>query len=150
MPNPNLRVSFIYPRNISILRSMIKVRIFKASNYPVGSVMIKRKLRALLKEKGLVSNAEISVALVGKERMLKLAKKYLEKDTSIHNVLSFTENEIMQKFVYPPGDINRLGEVVVCYPKMMEEAKIENKRIDIKVWELIEHGTMHLLGFHHK
>jgi probable rRNA maturation factor len=128
---------------------MIKVRIFKASNYPVGSVMLKRKLRAFLREKGIVSDCEISVALVGRERMVKLAKKYLNNDFSVHNVLSFTENEVMRKFVYPPGDITRLGEVVVCYPKMVDEAKAEGKRIDIKVWELVEHGTMHLLGYHH-
>ena len=128
---------------------MIKVRIFKASNYPVGSVMLKRKLRAFLREKGIVSDCEISVALVGRERMVKLAKKYLNNDSSVHNVLSFTENEVMRKFVYPPGDITRLGEVVVCYPKMVDEAKAEGKRIDVKVWELVEHGTMHLLGYHH-
>jgi probable rRNA maturation factor len=128
---------------------MIKVRIFKASNYPVGSVMLKRKLRAFLREKGIVSDCEISVALVGRERMVKLAKKYLNNDFSVHNVLSFTENEVMRKFVYPPGDITRLGEVVVCYPKMVDEAKAEGKRIDVKVWELVEHGTMHLLGYHH-
>lgn len=111
--------------------------------------MLKRKLRAFLREKGIVSDCEISVALVGRERMVKLAKKYLNNDFSVHNVLSFTENEVMRKFVYPPGDITRLGEVVVCYPKMVDEAKAEGKRIDVKVWELVEHGTMHLLGYHH-
>jgi len=129
---------------------MIKVRIFKASNYPVGSVLIRRKLKDLLKFKGVSSDSEISIAFVGRERMQKLSRKYLNGDESVHNVLSFTENEILRKFVYPPGDIVRLGEVVVCYPKTVEEAKLENKRIDVKAWELVEHGTMHLLGFHHE
>jgi len=129
---------------------MTKVRVYKSSNYPVGAVSLKRKVAAFLKEKGLSSSCEVSIAIVGEERMLRLGKKYLKGDKSVHNVLSFTENEVMQKFVYPPEGPLQLGEVVVCYPKAFQEAKYENKRIDEKVWELVEHGLMHLLGYHHK
>ncbi len=129
---------------------MIKVRVFKSSNYPVSSVAIKRRTALFLKEKGISSASEISIAIIGKDKMLSLAKKYLKEKDTLHNVLSFTENEINKKFVYPPGGPIQLGEVVVCYPKAFQEAISENKRIEEKVWELIEHGIMHLLGYHHK
>jgi probable rRNA maturation factor len=129
---------------------MIRIRVFKTSNYPISTPKIKKDLKTFLQQKGIVSDAEISLAFIGKDRMKKLVDKYLKEKDSIHNVLSFTENEVNKKFIYPPGTMICLGEVVVCFPKAIEEAKEEDKLIHEKVWELVEHGTMHLLGIHHK
>jgi len=128
---------------------MIKVYVTKQTNYPVSTPNIKKDIRKFLVNRGIVSDAELSIAIIGKNRMMDLAKKYLNEKESVHNVLSFTENEINEKFVYPPGVI-QLGEVVICYPKAFEEAKVENKRIEEKILELIRHGTLHLLGIHHE
>ncbi|MEK7550365.1 MAG: rRNA maturation RNase YbeY [Patescibacteria group bacterium] len=125
---------------------MIKVLISKQSNYPVGISNIKKKLSAFFKNHGIVSEAEVSVAIVGEKKMLDIGKKYL-KDKKLHNVLSF---EVKDKFTYPPTGSIQLGEIVVCYPIALNEAKIENVLIDDKVYELVEHGAMHLLGIHHE
>jgi rRNA maturation RNase YbeY len=127
---------------------MIKVYVTKLSSYPVSTPRIKKSVRDFLKGKGIVSDAEISVALVGNKKMLELSKKYL-KDNMVHNVLSFTESEVGQKFVYPPLKAIHLGEVVVCFPKAVEEAKKEQKLIEKKVTDLVLHGLEHLLGHHH-
>jgi probable rRNA maturation factor len=128
---------------------MIRVRVFKTSNYPVAVPPLKKKVKAFLLAKSVSSDAEISIAFVSKPRMLEIVKKYL-KENNLHNVLSFTESEVGPKFVYPPDSPLQLGEVVVCYPVAVEEAKKENLTIDEKVWQLVEHGIMHLLGYHHK
>ncbi len=127
---------------------MIKVVVFKTSNYPVSSPALKRKVRAFLEAKGIKSDTEVFISFVSKPRMIKIAKKYLKED-NVHNVLSFTEKEVAFPFVYPPGNFTQLGEVVVCYPKAVEEAKKENVTMDEKIWQLVEHGLMHLLGHHH-
>ena len=46
--------------------------------------------------------------------------------------------------------IMQLGEIVVCFPVALKEAKIENKLIEEKVLELVGHSGLHLLGIHHK
>lgn len=127
---------------------MIKVDIVKQSNYPVSSPKIKKALREFLSKKGIVSDAEVSVAIIGKEKMLELGRKYL-KDKILHSILSFTPDEARERFVYPDDKLVHLGEIIVCYPKAVEEAKEEGKLIEERVCELIEHGAMHLLGFHH-
>lgn len=127
---------------------MIRVDIVKQSNYPVRSTNIKKALRELLIKQGIVSDAEVSVAIVGEKKMLDVGRKYL-KDKVLHNVLSFTPDEAIEKFIYPDDKLVHLGEIVVCYPKAVEEAKREDKLIEEKVRELVEHGAMHLLGFHH-
>lgn len=128
---------------------MVKVLITKQSNYPVTVAPIKKKLADFLVKSGIVSDAEVSIALVGEAKMLELSKKYL-KDKNLHNVLSFTPSEVKGNFVYPPNDIIQLGEIVVCYPQAVKEAKEENVLIDERVYELIEHGALHLLGIHHE
>jgi len=128
---------------------MIKVNVKKQSNYPISSTKIRKNLKDFLASHGIVSDAEVSVALVGENKMLEIGKKYL-KDKSLHNVLSFTADEIDSKFVFPPDGVIHLGEIIVCYPVAFEEAKKEGKLIEEKVMELIEHGARHLLGIHHE
>lgn len=128
---------------------MVKVLLTKQSSYPVKSSEIKRKLSAFFEKSGVVSDAEVSVALVGEERMLGLGRLYL-KDGSLHNVLSFLPEETKKRFVLPPDGKIYLGEIVVCYPKAVSEAKKENVLIGEKVYDLIEHGAMHLMGVHHE
>ena len=128
---------------------MIKVLVKKQGNYPISAKKIKDFLRQHLKKEGIVSDAEVSVVIVGEKKMLALGRKYLH-DKKLHNVLSFTEDEIHEKFVYPPDGKIHLGEIIICYPKVIEEAKTEGKMIEEKALELIEHGTEHLLGRHHE
>ena len=104
---------------------------------------------------GIVSDAEVSVAIVGEAKMLELSKKYLKNSPAqsgkkIHNVLSFTNDELKTNFIYPQDGTIRLGEIVVCYPETVREASLEGKMIEDKVLELIEHSGFHLLGIHHK
>ena len=128
---------------------MIKVNIKKQSNYPISSTKIRKNLKNFLAGHGIVSDAEVSVALVGENKMLEIGKKYLG-DKSLHNVLSFTADEVGDKFVFPPDGVIHLGEIIVCYSVAFEEAKKEGKLIEEKVMELIEHGALHLLGIHHE
>ncbi len=128
---------------------MIKVYVKKSSNYPVSVKEIKKNLRTLLEQRGIVSNTEVSVALVSEKMMLDLTKKYL-KDNRMHSVLSFPSSETKKKFVFPADGVIRLGEIVVCYPRAVEEANKEGELIEKKIQSLIEHGALHLIGIHHE
>lgn len=128
---------------------MIKVSVSKQSNYPVSSATLKKRLRDFLVKKGLVSDTDVSVALVSEKKMLDLGRKYL-KDSRVHNVLTFANEEARGKFAFPPDGLIRLGEIIICYPKAVEEAEKENKLIENKILELVEHGAEHLLGMHHE
>lgn len=129
---------------------MIKVYVSKQSNFAVSTPKIKKSLQILLTSEGIVSNADVSVSIVGEGKMLTLAKKYLKENNVLHNVLSFPLIETKESFVEPPDNIIHLGEIVLCYPKVVEEAKKEGRLIDEKVADLVEHGAMHLLGKHHE
>lgn len=130
---------------------MIRVNVYKQSNYPVSAPKIKQGLKTFLKDKGITSDAEVSIAIVDEKKMKRLGKRYLKEDgEGVHNVLSFTEKEVKKDFKQQPDGIIRLGEIVICFPKLLEETKKEDKLIDEKAAELVEHGAMHLLGIHHE
>ncbi len=128
---------------------MIKIYVKKQSNYPVDTTELKKSLRFFLEQEGIVSDSVVNIWIVGKEKMLELAKEYLNEENVLHNVLSFPASETTKEFVYPPDDQLYLGEIIICYPKVFQEAQLEEKRIDEKVQELVKHGALHLLGKHH-
>ena len=128
---------------------MIRVDVTKQLNYPVSAAKIKKKLADFFAKRGIVSDAEVSVAIVGEKKMLDLGKKYLG-DKVLHNVLSFTPDETRGLFAYPPDSLVHLGEIVICYPLVVAEAKKEGTLIEDKAYELIEHAALHLLGIHHE
>lgn len=130
---------------------MIKVNVVKQSNFAVDSPELKKAISTFLTKNGIVSDAEVSVAVVGEKKMQEIGKKYLhEKGYRVHNVFSFTTDELSGKFVFPPDNTIHLGEIVICFPKVVEEAKKDGVLIDEKVRELAEHACWHLLGVHHE
>jgi probable rRNA maturation factor len=134
---------------------MIKIFVSKQSNYPVKVTGIKKKLAEFLAKSGIISDADVSIAIVGDKKMMEIGKKYLKDvhgrpDKKLHNVLSFVPGEVKGRFVYPPDGKIHLGEIIVCYPLAVKEAGEENVLIDERVYELIEHGALHLMGIHHE
>lgn len=128
---------------------MLKVNITKQGNYPISTLLIRKKLKEFFARSGVVSDAEVSVAIVGEKKMQTVGKKYLG-DNEIHDVLSFTPDESKETFIYPPDGVIHLGEIIVCFPRIFDEAVKEGRAIEDKVYELIEHGANHLLGVHHE
>jgi probable rRNA maturation factor len=128
---------------------MIKVLVFKQSNYPVSATKIKKELSGFLGSHGIESDAEVSVSLVSEKTMLEVSNKYL-KDDLIHDVLSFPSMEVKGEFIQPPDSKMQLGEIIVCYQMAYEQAKEEGMSIEQKTIDLILHGALHLLGIHHK
>ena len=89
---------------------MAQVLIQADSRYPVSRPKIKAAVDAVLKERRISSNVEVSILICGRRKSEELAKKYL-KDNKPHNVLSF-----------PLESFPVLGDIVICYPIAQDEA----------------------------
>ncbi len=127
---------------------MVKINVSKQSNYPISGVAVRKFLQDFFKDNGIVSDAECHVSFVSEAKMKEIGKKYYRKDNRIHNVFSFVESEVsgwkhLKNTMY-------LGEIVVCFPVVLKEAKTEGKLIEEKVLELVGHSALHLLGIHHE
>lgn len=125
----------------------ISIPIYVESRYKVSRKRIKETVIKVLLKQHIVSPSEVSVAIIGGRKMRQLNKKYRGIDSAT-NVLSFSQTE--GEAVMQPPDKLYLGDIVLCYPKVVEECARDNMLIDDRVDELVEHSLMHLLGFHHR
>ena len=125
----------------------ISIPIYVESRYKINRKKVKEVIISVLLKQGISTPTEVSVAIIGNRKMRALNKKYRDIDKST-NVLSFsqTEGDVMLQ----PPDKLYLGDIVLSYPKVVEECARDNMLIDDRVNELVEHSLMHLLGFHHR
>ena len=87
-------------------------------------------------------DTEISVLIVDNDEMSALNQEYRHKQGPT-NVLAFP-------FEGPDDlDLPLLGDLVICLPKMMEEASAQHKTLEQHFAHLTIHGCLHLLGYDH-
>ena len=133
---------------------MANVLITTDTRYPVNRKIIRKAVADGLSEHRIGDiSAEISVAVVGIRKMKDLCQKYLG-DEGDHQILTFALEEVIGEdgrgFVNIPDGILRLGDVILCWPKVLVEAASDDALLDDKVYELMLHGVGHLLGEHHE
>jgi probable rRNA maturation factor len=125
----------------------ISVLIFVESRYKVNRKRIKQIIKNTLDKNEIGGSVEVSVAIVGDRKMKNLSKKYKGEDKT-RNILSFSQVEGETPAV--PGDALRLGDIVLSYPQVINDAVRDEMLVDDKIDQLVEHGLMHLLGLHHE
>jgi probable rRNA maturation factor len=125
----------------------ISVLIFVESRYKVNRKRIKQIIKDTLDKNEIGGAVEVSVAIVGDRKMRELSKKYKGEDKT-RNILSFSQTE--GQALAMPHDILRLGDIVLSFPQVINDAVRDEMLVDDKVDQLVEHGLMHLLGLHHE
>jgi probable rRNA maturation factor len=124
----------------------VKILTFVESRYKVNRKLIKQAVHDVLDENGVSSPVELSLAFVGDRKMRGLNKKFRNLDKTT-NILSFPLSEGEQTPL--PGNIIRLGDIIISYPQVIREASEEDMMVDDKIDLLVRHGLTHLLGIHH-
>ncbi len=130
---------------------MINVLIKTESHYTVNRKRIRAIIAKVLEEKRMKMMVEVSVSIVGDRLMKELNRNYRKIDETT-DVLSFPLVDDSGKipFVDIPDGVLRLGDIIISFPAAREDAIEENKLIDDKIDELVEHSMLHLLGQHHE
>ncbi len=125
----------------------ISVLIFVESRYKVNRKRIKKVIESVIAKNEVAGPVEVSIAVVGDRKMRQLSKQYKGEDKT-RNILSFSQTE--GESIAVPSDVLRLGDIVLSFPQVINDAVRDEMLVDDKVDELIEHGLMHLLGLHHE
>jgi len=128
---------------------MIHINLFVGSRYPVDRKKIKHSVKDFLLKKG-IDHAEIDISIVGSRKIKQLNESEL-KHKGATDVLSFPQHEKdkLDDFPLPAGMPPHLGDVVLSFPEAVKTAKKYGKRVDQQLCFYLEHGMMHLLGYHH-
>ncbi len=128
---------------------MIQVNLFVQSRYLVDRKRIRKTVEKVLAENQL-SSAQVDVSIVGERKMKELNESKLKHEGTT-DVLSFPQHERHQldDFPLPEGLPPHLGDIVVSFPEAVKNARKYGKLVDDQICFFIEHGLMHLLGYHH-
>jgi len=132
---------------------MVHLTVFirNATRQRIAGVVIRKaifKTIRLLKMKGTV---EISVMLVGEQRMRSLNGAWRGKHT-VTDVLSFgfLEHEGGVRVVVPPDGVQRMGEIIICLSHAKKQARTTGISFKKRVAILASHGAVHLYGIDHE
>lgn len=131
---------------------MVKVLIHTDTRYPVNRKIIRKAVEETLKSLNADKmECEVSVAVVGKRKMKEIGGKFI-KDDKNHQVLAFPFEDIGQRgaFISYPDNLLRMGEIILCWAYVLEEASADDMMVDDKIYELTGHAVEHLLGKHHE
>ncbi len=128
---------------------MIKINFYVGSRYLIDRDKIREKVKQVLESKQ-IPKAQVDISIVGKRKIKKLNEERL-KHKGVTDVLSFPQHEKgkLNEVPLPDDILPHLGDIVVCYPVAVKQAAKYGKLVDKQISDLVEHGLMHLLGYHH-
>jgi probable rRNA maturation factor len=87
--------------------------------------------------------AELTIVVETDEYLRELNHQFLGIDTPT-DVLSFPADEID-----PESGLRYLGDIIISYPRALEQATAAGETVAEEMQLLVVHGTLHLLGFDH-
>jgi probable rRNA maturation factor len=92
---------------------------------------------------GFRARTELTIRVVARPESRRLNRRYRAIDKAT-NVLSFPAqglNEVAPDY---------LGDVVICSPLVLAQARTQGKSREAHFSHLVVHGVLHLLGFDHR
>lgn len=131
---------------------MIRIFVYKDKpSYTLSTKKVKEAISETLKDQGIKGDAEVSVAIISRQKMRELVDKYYEEEgqNEDHPVLAFPSSEVKGEFIYPPKTKNFLGEIVLSYDKVLSQSEKSGQAKDEVAMAWASHATLHLLGIHH-
>jgi probable rRNA maturation factor len=136
---------------------MINIIVSSDPRYNVDKTAIKLTVLDFLHDHHIGGKVEVGISVVGDRKMHELNRKYRGIDSTT-NILSFALEDSSSPslqhiprigFVASPDHVLRLGDIVISYPQVLDDASSDGISIDKEIKNLIEHGLNHLLGIHH-
>lgn len=105
------------------------------------AAVVRQWARAALSHHG--RGGEVTVRIVGAGEGAALNRRYRHK-AGPTNVLSFPYG--------PPEETMTplLGDIVICAPVVLAEARAQDKPVDAHWAHMVVHGVLHLLGYDHE
>lgn len=136
---------------------MINIIVSSDPRYDVNKTSIKTVVLQVLQKHKIGGKVEVGINIIGDRKMHELNRKYRGIDSTT-DILSFAlEDSSLSSlqhlpkigFVASPDKWLRLGDIVISYPQVIEDASLDGISVDEEIRNLVEHGINHLLGIHH-
>ena len=111
---------------------------------PINTKLIKQRVQRLMTYLSC-EHQELSIVFASDRFMQVLNRTYRQQDRPT-NVLAFPQPPLDHDEPTPP----LLGDVIISLPTAAREANDLHQAVETRVFYLILHGLLHLLGFDHE
>lgn len=133
----------------AMVRFELHVSIDQPFSARVDEGWVREVTARTLEMEGVDTPAELGVVITGDDRVHRLNREYRGVDDTT-DVLSFAlQEDSGVLFVSPPDGVLHLGEVIVSYPRAVEQAGEQRHSVERELALLLVHGVLHLLGHDH-
>lgn len=119
------------------------VMIFSDSRYKIDRGAIQNQSKLVFKKAGFSDMDILNIIFVGSRKMRQIALDY-KKEKTVHPILSFAYPDDAQKAMVEKEKV--VGEIFICYPQAVLLAAEREKRVDVVIHQLIEHGVKTIAG----
>lgn len=131
----------------------VNVRIKRGLKFPYKTAEIQNVVNKTLLISHEYTLVQVDCLITDNAAIHRINKRYRGIDSPT-DVLSFNFTESKQggesiEFPAMPDDIIILGQIIISYPKAVEQASLHSNSIRQEMYLLLVHGTLHLLGYDH-
>ena len=136
---------------------MVNVIISADPRYSINKLAIQSTVVEVLRRFNVGGKIEIGIIVVGARKIHEINKQYRGIDSPTDIITFALEDPVPQNlqhiprvgFVASPDKVLRLGDILLSYPQVVEDASLDGISVEEEIRFLIEHGVKHLLGMHH-
>ncbi len=131
----------------------VHFRVRRRSGARLVRPALRAACRAVLANEGIGGDVMLTLTFVDGPEIQAINAEHRGID-QITDVLSFSLVERVDdqpvEFALPDGEPRELGDVVICYPRAVEQSEEYGHSIDREVSYLTVHGLLHILGYDHE
>ncbi len=117
------------------------------TSYDVDLDLIKKTAKAALEYEHFSDNTEISVTIVSLEdiHQINLEHRGIDRPTDVLSfpLIDFTKDRL------PENEKIYLGDIVLCYDKVLSQAEEYGHSVERELAFLTAHSMLHLMGYDH-
>lgn len=134
--------------NIRDMNCLISIQIDDQFHDKIDNALLEKTVKTTLEIAKTANSFELGLVITDDASIHKMNREYRGIDSPT-DVISFALLE-GEDFVMPPDQTLHLGEVVISYPRAIEQAKEQKHTVQREVMWLVTHGVLHLLGYDHE
>ena len=127
----------------------IKIQIDDPFVANINKALLEKTAYTTLATNKECNSFELGIVITDDENIHRINKEYRGIDAPT-DVISFALLEGENDFVMPPDDTLHLGEVIISYPRVVDQAQEQKHPIEREMTWLVVHGVLHLLGHDHE
>ncbi len=135
-----------------VVKEQISVRVKRQFKPSVDEGWVRKIARQVLRAEGVPAPYEISLFFADSPTVRRLNRDYrgVNETTDVLAFYMLPDKAGDSSFILPPDGVTRLGEVIISYPQVVQQAKEQGNSTERELALVIIHGILHLLGYDHE